>query len=124
MPRLPGYGRERQPLSGLREGAPPGGPEAALLAGGDPNLGHGTLSAYRNSGCWCPDCREAKARSGAWIRLRSTGRPQGPWPRLAGFSPAGDRRQTRRLLASRWSVYVPSAVGVAAGTASSVSACT
>ena len=42
--------------------------DEALLAGRNPDLAHGTLSAYRFGGCRCPECREAKARSGAWSR--------------------------------------------------------
>lgn len=42
--------------------------DEALLAGRDPNLTHGTQSAYRYGRCRCPECREAKARSGAWSR--------------------------------------------------------
>lgn len=43
--------------------------DEALMTGRDPDLGHGTMRAYR-SGCRCPDCREAKTRD----RGRPTGR--------------------------------------------------
>ncbi|MCB5181511.1 type I-E CRISPR-associated protein Cse1/CasA [Streptomyces antimicrobicus] len=36
--------------------------DQALTAGRDPQLNHGTESAYRHGGCRCPDCREAHDR--------------------------------------------------------------
>ncbi|MFG2734351.1 hypothetical protein ACGFX7_05970 [Streptomyces harbinensis] len=46
--------------------------DAALLAGRDPELDHGTVGAYRHGRCRCPECREAKASPPLWWRQRSS----------------------------------------------------
>jgi hypothetical protein len=40
--------------------------DAALLAGRDPGLEHGTFNAYRHGGCRCPECREYKLGHDSW----------------------------------------------------------
>jgi hypothetical protein len=40
--------------------------DGALLAGRDPDLNHGTITAYRKSNCRCPECREYKLNHDSW----------------------------------------------------------
>jgi hypothetical protein len=42
--------------------------DQALMAGRDKSLRHGSPTTYRLHGCRCPECRRAKAKSGAWKR--------------------------------------------------------
>jgi hypothetical protein len=42
--------------------------DAALMAGRDPGLAHGTEHAYRWGGCRCPECRNHRKTSGYWAR--------------------------------------------------------
>jgi hypothetical protein len=44
----------------------------ALLKGRDPKLEHGSATPYRNHGCRCPECRQAKAKAGHWARPPQT----------------------------------------------------
>lgn len=45
--------------------------DAALLAGRDPDLEHGTFTAYRYGRCRCPECREYKIAHDSWGWRRS-----------------------------------------------------
>jgi hypothetical protein len=50
--------------------------DAALLAGRNVSLVHGTFTAYRHGGCRCPECREYKLVNDSWGWRRS--RPLAP----------------------------------------------
>lgn len=61
-----------QQLFGWRVYAPEWGDalDAALMAGRNPNLKHGTKGAYRHGKCRCPECRAAKGAAPVWWRQR------------------------------------------------------
>ncbi|MGO4417365.1 hypothetical protein AB4Z54_00945 [Streptomyces sp. MCAF7] len=40
--------------------------DGALLAGRDPKLDHGSITAYRHGRCRCPECREYKLDHDSW----------------------------------------------------------